>query len=122
MDNRGAALILVLTLVLTLATLASIGVGQIVSQARYTHHNMSRVQAQYAAQAGMVYALEMLRKGSAGGGWQAGVHCLPGSPCPLPMAANEFPQTINSIDIVINPGAGPQNTAEIITTVDYLYQ
>ena len=77
---------------------------------------MSRVQAQYAAQAGIIYALEQLRTGN----WIAGVNCVPGNPCLLPMAPNEFPDTVNSIDIVIDPAASPLGDA-ISVTVDYVH-
>jgi len=45
------------------------------SQARFTHHNVSRIQAFYAAQAGTNYALEMLRTNDSN--WDPAIVGLP---------------------------------------------
>jgi Tfp pilus assembly protein PilX len=72
MPNRtkiGVILFIVVGVILVVSILAILVLGVVSSQARLTHHQISRIQAQYVAKAGMVYALEMLRKGTAAGGW-----------------------------------------------------
>ena len=64
MNSKGIALILVLALIMAVIALAAIGVGRFSSQSRFTHHKFSRIQAQYAAKAGIIYAQEMLRLGT----------------------------------------------------------
>ena len=44
------------------ATLSTVILRIILTQSRLTHHQVSRIQAQYAAKAGVVYALNKLRK------------------------------------------------------------
>ena len=64
MNNRGITLILILALILTVIVLANIALLLISSQARFTHHQVSRIRAFYAAQAGINYTLERLRVGA----------------------------------------------------------
>ncbi|MCX5714045.1 MAG: hypothetical protein NT033_04405, partial [Candidatus Omnitrophica bacterium] len=66
--GRGTALFLVLAVVFVVVALANIILSFMHSQSRLTHHQVSRIQAYYAAQAGMNYALEQLRTGN----WKAG--------------------------------------------------
>ena len=60
-NKRGVILFVVLGVILVVVILANVILTIISNQARLTHHQVSRVQAQYVAKAGMVYALEMLR-------------------------------------------------------------
>lgn len=64
MKNKGVTLILVITLILVVAVLANIALVLVRSQFRLTHHQVNRIQGFYAAQAGVVYTLEMLRTGA----------------------------------------------------------
>lgn len=61
MNKRGVALYLVLAVLLMVVILANIILGLVSSQSRLTQHKVKRIQAYYAAQAGVNYALEMLR-------------------------------------------------------------
>ncbi len=77
--KKGVALFIVLATILVVVVLANIAMTIIASQNRFTHHQVSRIQAYYAAQAGMVYAMEMLSNGS----WVFGTHCTTASPCDI---------------------------------------
>jgi len=62
-SRRGITLILILAVILVVVWLANIALVLISSQSRFTHHQISRIQTFYAAQAGINYALERLRLG-----------------------------------------------------------
>ncbi len=82
---------MVLATVIVVVLLASAILTATLSQSRLTHHQASRIQAYYAAQAGMVYAYEQLRQGT----WNSG-SCTNGIPCWRDDA--EFPPSIISFD------------------------
>jgi Tfp pilus assembly protein PilX len=63
LNKKGVALYIILTMLLVVVILANVILNLVLSHSRLTHHQVSRIQAYYAAQAGMVYALEMLRTG-----------------------------------------------------------
>ena len=128
--NKGVALLLVLMVILIAVIIANISLTFILSQSRLTHHEISRIQAYYACQAGINYALEMLRLGAAAGGWTAGTHCTAASPCNVQFDANDFnPASIvnNRVSIVIRPAGSsgcmnsPGNTACVSATANYTY-
>ncbi len=60
-NSKGIALYMVLTVLLIVVIFANIILSFILSQSQLTHHQVKRIQAYYAAQAGMNYALEALR-------------------------------------------------------------
>lgn len=62
-SKRGAILFIVLGIILVAATLATVMLRVVANQSRLTHHQVSRIQAQYAAKAGAIYALDKLRRG-----------------------------------------------------------
>lgn len=62
-NKKGVVLVIVLGTLLVVVSLATVILSIILSQARLTHHQTSRIQAYYATQAGMNYALEKLRLG-----------------------------------------------------------
>ena len=64
-NRQGVILIIVLGILMIVITLATVILRVISSQSRLTHHQVSRIQAQYAAKAAMVYTLEKLRKNAA---------------------------------------------------------
>lgn len=109
--EKAIVLFIVLATIFIVILLANILLGIMASQSRLTHHKVSRIQAYYAAMAGVNYALEMLRVGPAGGGWLAGEDCLPASPCVHAFPADEFKPPLsnagNSASIVIRE---PQST------------
>ncbi|MDD5347746.1 MAG: hypothetical protein PHT59_03940 [Candidatus Omnitrophica bacterium] len=61
LNNRGVALYFVLAILLVVVILANIILSFITSQTRLSTHQVKRIQAYYAAQAGVNYALEQLR-------------------------------------------------------------
>jgi len=61
MNKKGVALFFVLAILLVVSILANIILSFIVSQASLTTHQVKRMQAYYAAQAGVNYAIEKLR-------------------------------------------------------------
>lgn len=82
----------VLGTILIVVLMANIVLNMIVSQARLTHHKVSRIQANYAGWAAINYANEMLRIGPAAGGWNA-ASCPRPNGCNLPNDPN-FPVAI----------------------------
>ena len=78
-NRKGVLLFIVLGTIIVVATLATVILRIILSQSRLTHHQISRIQAQYVAKAGMVYALEMLRTNA----WTYSPtnSCPDGTPC-----------------------------------------
>ncbi|MFA5004806.1 MAG: hypothetical protein WC561_01610 [Candidatus Omnitrophota bacterium] len=63
-DKRGVALFITLAAVAIVIILANVVLNIMSTQGRLTHHQVSRIQAYYAAQAGMVYTMEMLKSGA----------------------------------------------------------
>ena len=61
--EKAAAFFLVLSIILVVVILAEVVLNIMQRQSRLTHHEVTRIQAYYAAEAGMNYALEMLRTG-----------------------------------------------------------
>ena len=98
MKSRGVALILVLVFIMTAVVLANIAVVVLRSQYRFTHHNVSRIQAFYAAQAGVNYALEQLRTGS----WTFSPNSCP-DPGGCPVNDPDFPNSINWVRVIFCP-------------------
>jgi len=64
LNKKGIMLYLVLSSLLVVIILANILLNVILSQARFTKHKLSRIQAYYASMAGVNYAFEKLRLGN----------------------------------------------------------
>jgi Tfp pilus assembly protein PilX len=62
-NKKGITLLMALATVLVVVFLANAILALILSHYRLTHHQVSRIRAYYAAQAGIVLALENLRTG-----------------------------------------------------------
>lgn len=97
-NKKGIVLFIVLGTLLIVVALAAVILDIINSQSRFTHHQASRIQAYYAAQAGMVYATERLRSMT----WTfipgaGGFNSCPG-PTGCVQTENEFPGSIGSFD------------------------
>ena len=89
-DKKGAMLFIVLATLLVVATLANGILTFVLSHYRHTHHQVTRIQAYYAAMAGMVLAMDNLRSGS----WTTGTYQLCKSGCVAP--------NVNDADIPYN--------------------
>ena len=123
-DKKGIVLLIVIGTVFIVIFLANVVLSIITSQSRLTHHQVSRIQAHYAAMAGVNYALEQLRTGT----WKAGTDCTPATiPACSPQLdlSNDFkPASIKSVSIVIRQSASPGcpgNSACVSATTDYTY-
>ena len=122
--QKGIALLIVLTTILIVVVLASVMLTTMSSQSRLTHHQVTRTQGYYAAQAGMVYAIEKLKSGE----WVPGINCTNATTNPCNLTDPDFPSSVRSVSIVVrnktvdncNP---PGNaTACIDVAVNYTYQ
>ena len=61
MNSRGVTLVLLLSFILAVIVMANVALLILASQTKLSFHQVSRIQAYYAAQAGINYALERLR-------------------------------------------------------------
>jgi len=95
---KGIALLIVLTTILIVIVLAGVMLTTMSSQSRITHHQVSRAQGYYAAQAGMVYALERLKSGE----WKPGINCTNLTTNPCNLSDSDFPPSVRSVGIIIN--------------------
>ena len=129
LNKRGVVLFTVLAVIFIAVILTNVILALVSSHSRLTHHQVSRIQAFYAAQAGMNYALDQLRRGPSGtpAGWAVGSNCVAASPCTL--TDSGFPSQVKSVSIVIKPynaadpdcNNSPNQSACINVTVDYSY-
>ena len=104
LKNKGVALFVVLATVFVVVVLANIALNVMVSQSRFTHHKVGRIQAYYAAWAAINYANEMLRTNT----WDASAgDCAAPVGCDLPPDLN-FPGPIQQpIKIFLAPSGTP---------------
>jgi len=75
--KKGVVLLIVIGTLLVVASLAAVILSLILSHARLTYHQTSRIRAYYAAFAGMNLARENLRTGT----WATGAYTLCNSGC-----------------------------------------
>jgi len=122
-SRRGITLILILAVILVVVWLANIALVLISSQSRFTHHQVSRIQAFYAAQAGINYALEKLRTGE----WPLGAsdryYCINGDAEMTCTDGNLNDEDIPfGVEIRIYPqGSGVSGTTRLSATAKYTY-
>jgi Tfp pilus assembly protein PilX len=133
--NRGIALFIVLGMFFIIILLGNVAIGIISTQARITHHGVSRIQALYAAQAASNLAYERLRAGN----WpvpapnasqtyflcrSAGASCDIVDPAlPLSIANNGRIQ-INVLGVTAPAGACPHPSGQgacVKVNVNYVY-
>jgi Tfp pilus assembly protein PilX len=128
--KKGVILFIVLGLVLVVATLAVAVLRIISNHSRLTHHQVSRIQAQYAAKAGLIYALDKLRRND-DASWSA---TTPATPVTKTMCRSgcdinepDLPGSIQSINITIYdplavwPNQGMAGTRKVSVTATYTY-
>jgi len=116
--EKGVALLVVLATILVVVILANIVLNIMVSQSRFTHHKVNRIQAEYAAWAAINFAQEMLRTGA----WNSGT-CPPPGGCPL--NDGTFPNSIiQPVIIILRPAGGvcgaPAGSICVSAEVDYV--
>jgi Tfp pilus assembly protein PilX len=100
-QERGVILFIVLATIFVVTLLGTVVVGIISSQSRLTRHKVSRIQAYYAAMAGVNYALEKLRIGE----WTYSPtnSCPNATPCTISDTA--LPSAIQSVKVIFCPSA-----------------
>ncbi len=131
MNKKGVALFFVLAILLVVAILANIILNFIISQSSLTAHQVKRIQAYYAAQAGVNYAREQLRLNNPA--WSTTTTyrtfkiCGSAYSAAYPSSCNgdnitetSFPSSINYVGITIGP-LNATNSRTINATVNYTY-
>ena len=120
-------LYMVLVSILVALTLASGILNLILSQASFSHHEVSRMQAYYAALAGANYALERLRSGNEPSCWPTSGDytrkiCRSGGTCTdsCDPIDDSLPRIISQITITVG-GTGPGGTLKISSKATYTY-
>jgi Tfp pilus assembly protein PilX len=125
MKTRGVALYLVLAVLLVVVILSGAVLTLISSQSKISGHQVRRIQAYFAGQAGLNYAFEQLRLNNTS--W------IPNTTSPITMlmcgSANcpgtpnvteaDFPSSIRSVTIVLGPWNATTNQTPINATVNY---
>ncbi|MFA5144976.1 MAG: hypothetical protein WC723_03105 [Candidatus Omnitrophota bacterium] len=104
-QEKGIVLFIALATIFMVILLANIVLSIVSSQSRLTHHRVSRIQAYYAALAGVNFSLEQLRTGV----WAF----TPTNSCPDPGGclltnfvqdyAGTFPTSVSEIKIIFCP-------------------
>lgn len=116
LDQKGLALFMVLSVILLVVTLANVIISILLNQTRLTHHQVSRIQAFYAAQAAILNTFELFSSGT------YHIDSCP-SGCSITFNDSDLPHTIKSVSVIIrNPGTPdcpPGNSACISATVNY---
>lgn len=122
-NKKGVLLFIVLGTIIVVATLSTVILRIILSQSRLTHHQVSRIQAQYAAKAGVIYALDKLRKND-DANWPATgeytwIMRRSGSTPPVLDEPN-LPGSIDRVEITVYaPGTGISGTRKISAKAFY---
>ena len=121
-DIKGVILFIVIGVIMVVIILSTVILRVIANQSRLTHHQVSRIQAQYAAKAGVIYALDMLRRNEPG--WSAITTVVKRmckqSSCEV--FEPNLPSGVQYIDIsVYGPHSGVSDTRKISATATYTY-
>jgi Tfp pilus assembly protein PilX len=133
MGKKGIALYLVLAILIVVVILANVFLSLVVSQSRLSTHEAKRVQAYYAAQAGLYYAMDQLRSENAA--WLTGTasgityricsssYAAAASPSTLCTGNNiiepYFPSAINYVEMTVGPFNTANNSRQINVTAVY---
>ncbi len=126
-QEKGIVLLIVLAAIFIVILLGNTILGIVSSQSRLTHHNVSRIRAYYACQAGMNYTLEMLRAGTWAAGGANKYACLNGCIDTGVTADYTIPADLNipySVQVTIHPlGSGPPSgaTTQLDIKTKYTY-
>ena len=123
-------LFIVLAIFFIVILIGNFTMGLISSQSRLTHHNVSRIQAYYAAQAAVHYAFEKLRRGDdaiwqlpAAGAFYTRNMCSSGCDINEP----DLPNSVSMVNIRVAdqavPGCDPpgDSTTCISATAEYSF-
>jgi type II secretory pathway pseudopilin PulG len=145
-EEKGIVLLVVLATILVVVVLAQVILNTIVNQSRLTLHQISRIQAYYAAMAGVNYAYEKLRNredanwplpSTLANKYYTRRICRGEAGCGCTVCDPSFPSSIRYIDLTITdrnatsppapkrcypPGAFYNIPICIDVSVDYAYQ
>jgi len=111
--KKGMVLVVVIGIMLVILALALLATLVMTQEARVAEHKIRRIRAFFAAQAGVVYAIEKIREGTNPSGTPA-----------LYIGANIVgypPGTGLGVDIAydLTDASGPEGTYPVAVTVDY---
>jgi len=125
-DKKGVILFIVIGVTIVFIILATVILRVIANQSRLTHHQVSRIQAQYAAKAGIIYALDKLRLNNDANWPTTGTYTRTmyksGASAAGDFNEPDLPSSIQSVSITVYaPGTGISGTRKITATADYLY-
>jgi Tfp pilus assembly protein PilX len=122
-NKKGVILFIVIGVIMVVAMLSIVILRTISNQSRLTHHQLSRIQAQYAAKAGVLYALDKLRRNDDASWTVSGPHTMcRSSSCDI--NESSLPTSIQQVDInVYNPETtGPlAGTRKVTAKATYTY-
>jgi len=107
--KKGIILIVVIAIAIVLTTLSLVSLSLMTQQGRVADHKIRRMRGFYAAQAGLVSALEELRRAGA----------INTNPVTIGAGVVGYPAGGLSVNITRTAGAGPNSTDEINATVNY---
>ena len=116
-------LFVVIGIIMVVGILAIVILRIIGSHARLTHHQVSRIQAQYAAKAGIIYALDKLRRDDdaacvSAGGWT--MQSSGAGACVVIESA--LPDSVSQVVITVGaPGTGILGTRQVSATATFTY-
>lgn len=102
-NQKGAALLIILGALLVLVILANAAISIILSQSRLTHHQVSRIQAYYAAFGAINYAFDKLRTNSDPVNWPSPATSYSRTFCRSGCTVNDvdLPAPINQITVTV---------------------
>ncbi len=135
--KKGAILFIVIAALLMVSILATVILRIISNQSRLSHHQVSRIQGQYAAKAAINYALDKLRRND-DASWSATTPIIPvrkrmcrevaGPNCNTPAIIEpDLPRSIQYVDITVYdpaaaaPNQGISGTRKITAIAEYTY-
>ncbi|MFA6384495.1 MAG: hypothetical protein WCY10_03900 [Candidatus Omnitrophota bacterium] len=121
-SQKGMALYLVLAVLIVVVIIAGMFLNLVLSQARLTHHQVSRTQAYFAARMGMNYAIEMLSRNDPGWSSTSAFNytiCKSGT---CDKNEPDLPPSIRNVTINVGDVEIGSNIRPLNITVDYAYQ
>ena len=121
-DKSGIILFIVIGIIMVVVILSAVILRIITSHAILTHHQVTRIQALYAAKAGVIYALDKLRRNDDLVNWPASGHitktmCKTGA-CDI--IEPDLPNSVQKVDITVyGLGTGVSGTRKVSATATY---
>ena len=125
-NRKGVLLFIVLGVIIVVTILSTVILRIMLSQSRLTHHQLSRIQSQYAARAGINYALDKLRRNDDSVNWPnigeyTRIMRRSGAISPDFNEPN-LPGSVDRVEITVyGPGSGLSGTRQISAKAIYTY-